>query len=239
MRDIEHHLFYCGNIAADTGVISLDKTETNHAVSVLRAKVGDPIRITGGDGIIYDCQCMDISKQSMSCRILDKTVTPRLSPELSLFIGLPDKEHFETILEYTTALGAARIVPLIMDHCRKPWWESWEKLRERFATKMIVSMKQCLYPYMPRLDTPVSLDEVINTCDKPVIVADQYGKKLSDVDLSPHKKLTCLVGPPGGMSARELILLEDHDMVTINIAAARLRTELAAAVLCARIMNTT
>ncbi|MCL2183693.1 MAG: 16S rRNA (uracil(1498)-N(3))-methyltransferase [Chitinispirillia bacterium] len=235
MRDSDHHLFYCENITGDT--ITLDSGESNHAVSVLRVRVGDLIQVTDGRGTIYECQCADVRKQSISCNIQNKTVIPRIIPELTLLVGLPDKEHFETILEHATALGVRRVVPLIMDHCRKPWWESWDKLSQRFTSKMIVSMKQCLYPCIPHLDAPVSLGNVIDTCDKPLIVAGQHGKKLSDADISPYKKLTCLIGPPGGMSSGETKLLELRNPLIISVAAARLRTELASAAVCSRIMS--
>jgi 16S rRNA (uracil1498-N3)-methyltransferase len=235
VRDCDHHLFYSGNITNDT--ISLDESETRHAVSVLRVKTGQQIQITDGGGIIYNCKCADIQKQSISCEILDKTIIPKLSPELTMLVGLPDKEHFETILEHATALGVSRIAPLVMNHCRKPWWESWDKLHNRFVSKMIVSMKQCLYPYIPQLDAPTYLNKIIDRCDKPLFVADQYGKALCDDDVSPHKKLTCLIGPPGGMSAEELKPLEPCGPLAVKIGQTRLRTELAAAVICARIMS--
>jgi 16S rRNA (uracil1498-N3)-methyltransferase len=235
MRDCEHHLFYSNNITGDT--VILDNAETNHAVSVLRIKTGRQIQVTDGNGAVYNCRCADILKQSMSCEILSKTITPKITPELTLLTGLPDKDSFETILEHATALAVSRVTPIIMDHCRKPWWGSWDRLQERFTAKMIVSMKQCLYPYIPRLDAPMPLGEIIDKCEKPLIVADQYGKVLNDDDLSTRQKLTCLIGPPGGMSADELKLLESYKPLTVKIATARLRTELAATVLCSRIMT--
>jgi len=235
MRDCEHHLFYSDNITGDTA--ALDSVESNHAASVLRIKAGQQIRITDANGTIYECECAEICKQSMLCNIRGKTLIPRVAPELSLLVGLPDKEHFESILEHAAALGVSRVVPVVMGHCRKPWWESWDKLRPRFASKMIVSMKQCLYPYIPRLDTPAPLRDILDTCDKPLVVADQHGKKICDADISPYKKLSCLVGPPGGISADELKLLESHNPLTVTAAATRLRTELAAVVICSRIMS--
>jgi 16S rRNA (uracil1498-N3)-methyltransferase len=235
MRDCEHYLFYSDGIAGDT--IVLDGEESNHAVSVLRIKVGQRIRITDGGGSVYECLCTDIRKQSMLCTIMGKASIPRVTPELTLLVGLPDKERFETILEHVTALGVYRVVPLVMDHCRKPWWESWDRLRQRFTLKMIASMKQCLYPYVPRLDAPASLDGIIDTCERPIVVADQYGKRVCDTEISSYKKLTCVVGPPGGMSDDESRVLESREPLVVAVAPARLRTELAVAVMCSRVID--
>jgi len=245
MRDGEHHLFYCNTIIGDINVndintITLDDSESNHAVSVLRIKIGQRIRITDGNGVIYDCQCTDINKRSISCGIIDKKHVPKITPELTLLIGLPDKERFETVLEHATALGVSRIIPIAADNCRKSWWGNWEGARQRFLSKMIVSMKQCLYPYVPILDAPMSFSEAVNTCTGALIVADQDGKCLNDAELLPHKKINCLVGPPGGFSHEETTHLKSFTaipVITVKIASSRLRSELAATVLCSRVIG--
>lgn len=247
MRDHEHYLFHSDTIIRDndtvndTNTITLDGGESNHAVSVLRIKIGQQIQVTDGAGAIYNCQCADIDKRSVSCKIIDKQQIPRITPELTLLIGLPDKDHFETIIEQTTALGVSRIIPITADHCRKPWWDKWEELRRRFLSKMIVSMKQCLYPYLPRLDAPTPLREAAAECVETLIVADQHGKRLNDADILPHKKISCLVGPPGDLSDGESTFLETYTAIpvkTVKIAATRLRSELAATLLCSRIIGT-
>ncbi|MDR2728934.1 MAG: 16S rRNA (uracil(1498)-N(3))-methyltransferase, partial [Chitinispirillales bacterium] len=219
MRDTEHHLFYSSGIEDDR--ITLDESESNHAISVLRIKEGERIQITDGKGAIFECKCDNFAKRTISCTILSKTVIPRIVPELTLLIGIPDKEPFETVLEHATALGVSRVVPLVMDHCRKPWWESWDKILPRFTSKMIVSMKQCLSPYIPQLDKPVCLTEIIDTCSKPLIMADQQGEVLRDDILSSQTKLSCLIGPPGGFSDKEKKALEPHTSLTVKISQQR------------------
>jgi len=235
MKDTEHYLFYSREIIGDN--IILDESETVHAVSVLRIKEGDKIQITNGSGTVFECECAERLKKTLLCKIINKTVIPRITPELTLLIGIPDKEPFEAILEQTTALGVFRIIPVIMDHCRKPWWESWDKTLPRFTSKMVVSMKQCLYPYIPQLDKPVYLSEIIESCEKPIVAADQHGKILQDDMLISQTKLSCLIGPPGGFSVEEKRTLESYNTLTVKIAQTRLRTELAAVILCSRIMT--
>jgi 16S rRNA (uracil1498-N3)-methyltransferase len=246
MRDSEHYLFYSdaainGPGSADgDGTFTLDAGESNHAVSVLRIKAGQRIHITDGNGAIYDCRCVNIDKRSVSCDIVDKRQIPRITPDVTLLTGLPDKEHFETILEHAAALGVARIIPVVAEHCRKPWWGSWDGLRQRFLSKMVVSMKQCLYPYIPRLDAPAPFREAIDECEGLLIVADQHGKCLRDDDILPQKKICCLVGPPGGLSDGESAFLISYKAVpvtTVKIASTRLRSELAATVLCSRVIG--
>jgi len=244
MRDREHYLFYSdtiarANAANAVNAVTLDGDESNHAVSVLRIKAGQQIQVTDGNGFIYTCRCSDINKRSVSCEIIGKQQIPRIVPELTLLIGLPDKDRFETIVEQAAALCVSRIIPVTADHCRKPWWDRWDGLRRRFLSKMIVSMKQCLYPHLPRLDAPTTLREALPECEGALIAADQHGKNLNDADITPHKKIACLIGPPGGLSAAESNFLETCTSIpitSVKIAPARLRSELAAPILCSRII---
>lgn len=104
---------------------------------------------------------------------------------------------------------------------------------------MVVSMKQCLYPYIPKLDAPMPLREAVAECAGMLIVADQDGKYLSDAEILPHKRISCLVGPPGGLSDGESEFLRSYTAIpatTVKIASTRLRSELAATVMCSRII---
>jgi RsmE family RNA methyltransferase len=104
---------------------------------------------------------------------------------------------------------------------------------------MVVSMKQCLYPYIPRLDAPMPFLEAVAECVGMLIVADQQGKYLSDAEILSHKKISCLVGPPGGLSDGESEFLKSYTAIpvtTVKIAPTRLRSELAVAALCSRVI---
>jgi 16S rRNA U1498 N3-methylase RsmE len=83
------------------------------------------------------------------------------------------------------------------------------------------------------------LCEAVAECIGALIVADQDGKSLSDAEILPHNRISCLVGPPGGLSDGESEFLKSYaalPVTTVKIASARLRSELAAAALCSRII---
>ncbi|MFP4679730.1 MAG: RsmE family RNA methyltransferase [Chitinispirillaceae bacterium] len=228
MRKTEHHLFYSQEITDDT--VILDQTETRHAVSVLRLKEGQKLQVTDGRGNIYECRYDRSDNRKALCSIRERHSVPGTSPEVTLLVGLPDKDAFETVLEHATALGVYRIVPLEMEHCRKPWWKRWEKFQERFFQKMIVSMKQCLYPYLPLLENPQTLEAVVRSSCEQIVAADQDGEVL-ERDVISEERIAGLVGPPGGYSDKEREVLEDREVRRVRISHHRLRTELAATVL--------
>ncbi|MFP4013056.1 MAG: RsmE family RNA methyltransferase [Chitinispirillaceae bacterium] len=230
MRKSEHHLFYAQNAAGETVV--LDETETRHAVSVLRLQSGEDLLVSDGGGNVFECRYDTTENKKAQCRVVNRRFVSRTEPRVTLLIGLPDKEAFETVLEHATALGTYRIVPLVMEHCRKPWWKSWEKAQQRFFQKMIVSMKQCLYPYLPRLESPQDFSEAVRKCTGPIIAADQDGDRFTTEGvLSSTGEMTGVIGPPGGYSEAEMEMLLEMGARRVNISPNRLRTELAATVL--------
>ncbi len=234
MKNSDHQLFFSSDVTESTAL--LDENETQHAVSVLRINKGDSLQITNGHGLILECEFEGVCGKKACCVIKEKRIVPRTKPEVTLLLGLPDKDHFETVLEHATALGVARVVPLIMDHCRKPWWTGWEKSSQRFTYKMIVSMKQCLYPYYPLLDSPTELSTILGGLP-PLLVAHQDGITFDDSLLENRTHIASLIGPPGGFSEDEAKMLQSKGARFVKIAHNRLRTELAATVMTSRLVS--
>ncbi|KMQ50258.1 16S ribosomal RNA methyltransferase RsmE [Chitinispirillum alkaliphilum] len=229
----DHFLFFTQNIYS--GTLVLNKSEKHHAVSVLRVSDGDPIRVTDGKGIIYECCVNSVEKDQLTCTILEKETISRTKPEITVAVGLPDRSEFEEILQTLTALGVRKILPLITENSRKPWWDKWQKYKNRFEEKMVVSMKQCLYPYMPNLENPVTSTGIANYNSQLILIADQLGEPLRNLEINGTDKVLCLIGPPGGFTHNEQDFFSVQGAVKVKLASNRLRTELAAITFCSQI----
>lgn len=241
MRDHEHFLFYTTQVQQDT--LILDPTETHHALHVLRLREGDPVLVTDGNGSIFECRYQCLNKQGLQAQVVDKRLVPRFKTAIHLFVGLPDREAFEIILEHVTALGVERIIPVQSQNCRKEWWHDWERHLPRFQNKLISSMKQSLYPYIPSLDNPVKFDEIADTPNSVTFLADFNGDNLlntlNKIALrSDCQTISCIIGPPGGFTDEEVNVRKSQGAILVKIAPTRLRTELAATVLCGQIVGT-
>lgn len=226
MREFDHFLFYA--VKVDAGTATLDENDTRHAVKVLRLAQGDTFQVTSGDGVIHVCKLDSISGSCVNGSIIDSTITEKIKPEFNFFIGIPDKDAFESIVTDLTALGVNSITPLISSQCQKNWWENkWEKHDERLRGKMIAAMKQSLYPYLPVLNKPRIID---STCfQNGVCVAADYNG-VSVIDLPPSlTSVNCFVGPPGGFSPQEIDLFKNNSCLFLRLGHTRLRTELASA----------
>ena len=236
MDKSSHFLFYADDLTSVT--VILDDTESRHAASVLRISAGQMLQVTDGNGTLATGTCRTGSDRRLVVTISTRTVLPRNKPELYLCTGLPERDAFETILINATALGVTRIIPVAADFCQKKWWAGWEKLALRFRQKMIAALKQSQNVYLPTLTPPCTLTEAIHRSESTtMLLADSSGNSLHRISVQKNLPISCFIGPPGGFSEEELRQFSERSALPVRIAPARLRTELAATVLCGQIIG--
>ncbi len=240
MTDPEHFLFYSAKVV--DGVAHIDPAESRHVFAALRNGPGQSILVTDGRGAIHKCRIgEDAGRESRGMTVEQTTVIPRELPEVRLCVGLPEKDAFEEICGSCAALGVATIVPLLCEFCQKPWWHAWDKQEARMHHKMVAGIKQARSAWLPRLWPPRSLaDAIAEGMGCPRLVADETGLPLMDAGGdSPASTIYCFVGPPGGFSPKEIDALGKAGAVGVSLSHHRLRTELAALLLCGFVKNTT
>lgn len=233
----DSHFLFHSTCISETALI-LDSDEVTHLSSVLRFSEGDEIQVTDGNGRVYECTIRKMKRDSVLCEIRSSHLVAEKTPNITLAIGFPDKERFDMLCETLPPLGVRTIIPLITDHCRKPWWDTrWEKSQERFNRKIISSMKQSRNPYQTTVTTPMKSCDVVNIFSPTTLIADPNGQTAHQLLQAEHEKITVLIGPPGGFSEQEHALFCTHGAQPLFLGTWRLRTELAAitaASLCAQ-----
>ena len=224
------HAFYLPDLAR--GANELPEDEARHATSVLRLRVGDRISLLDGKGTRAEATIEGISKHGCAVRVVDRTV---LSPERKARIHLavaPTKqmERFEWMLEKCTEIGVDRITPLITERSER------EKLRRgRLERVMVSAMKQSQRVWLPELDEPTSLNDLISG----KIPAQRLfgwceGERTSLTSTyRPQEDTVLLIGPEGDFTPEEARTLMDSAFAPVSMGVARLRTETAAITACA------
>jgi 16S rRNA (uracil1498-N3)-methyltransferase len=239
MRDHRHFLFYSDTIDAHT--LTLDTAESRHAVSVLRLSLGDRFIATDGCGSLFECRCDSVAKAAVTGTILTQSSRVRHPCLLHLLVGVPCRNAFETLLVSCAALGIMRITPVIFKNCQENWWKSsWTRQESRFLGKMIASIKQARYPWLPQLDTPVPVEKALGMAGDFCIVADPDGVPFTRVIEMLKARIppfVAVIGPPGGLSDRESAAFKARGALSVAIAPTRLTTELASVVFAAEILG--
>jgi 16S rRNA (uracil1498-N3)-methyltransferase len=237
MTDPSHFLFFSSCV--ENGAAFLDKDESRHAFSVLRRASGETIQITDGKGSLYECSIQEQSPDGTRCAVIKTIPTPAPKKNVSLYAGLPEKEAYGDLCQSLAALGASRIIPLECEYCQDRWWQAWEKQAQRLTKKMIAGIKQAKNTWLPLLCAPQPLAGALGQgAGALMLAAYESGVPFADVidRIKNAAAVSCFVGPPGGFSPKEIDQLKSAGAIFVSLSKSRLKTELAAMMLCGCVM---
>ncbi len=220
----DNSLYYFSAPVSD--VVALDEDESRHVLAVMRHRVGDRLRLTDGRGAWYEGELVEADKRRAYVRLLRKHMSPR--PEGQLHIGIaPPKQidRFEWFLEKATELGVSTITPLL---CQRS--ERTSLRLDRLEKLLVAALKQSLRVWLPRLDAPTPLPQLLRQAAQPVrgiAWCDEEPRTPLVCFLRPDADVLVLIGPEGDFSAEEVALARECGFVPLSLGPARLRTETA------------
>jgi len=238
--------FYASPSSAVDGFITLDRDQSRHVHTVCRLRRGDPITIVDGEGLAHFCEVAGATQQKCTCRIF-KTVKNWGEPAVTVDLasGLSKGAKFDWTCEKATELGVNGILPFISEKSAVKIDDPAAAQRKtaRHQRLVLAAMKQSLRSRLPRVETILTLPQVIETFSlyHRVLVADPTRgsvpfDKAAELIFSAGKILL-LVGPEGGFTISEVESLRDHGAVSVSLGPRRFRTETAAVVFLSRVMG--
>jgi 16S rRNA (uracil1498-N3)-methyltransferase len=150
-----------------------------------------------------------------------------------LHIGIaPTKsmDRLEWFLEKATEIGIDEITPVFCAHSERIRMKT-----DRLQKILVAAMKQSLKAYLPKLNEPAELKNLITTgfAGQKFIAYCESGKEyeLQKVYRKGDNAFI-LIGPEGDFSAEEISLAIKHEFIPISLGKSRLRTETAGIVAC-------
>jgi 16S rRNA (uracil1498-N3)-methyltransferase len=229
--------FYAPPESVTPPTLTIGGTEFSHMTHVMRMREGDAIRVVDGAGNCYDAVIASIARSSAACRITSRT--ERLhEPKRELTLGagmLKNPSRFDYLVEKAAEIGAVRIVPLLTERTvpRHAKTDRWQKL-------CVAAMKQSGRCVLPRVADPVPLTEFISTFGPgalKLIPHEQSSSPLTQAIAAGDGPAVVCIGPEGGFSGGEVKAAEEAGFRTVSLGARRLRTETAALVACAIVLQ--
>jgi 16S rRNA (uracil1498-N3)-methyltransferase len=213
-------------------LLTLPAEESVHIARVLRMKPGDQLKLTDGKGNAAIATIEDPNPKACSVNIISIESAEKKGFSIHLAVA-PTKNaaRFEWFLEKSTEFGIDEITPVYCEHSER------QNVRtERLEKVVIAAMKQSLSNFLPVINQPVDLSQLIKSKagHENCFIAwvdDKPRPHLKDVCL-PGKDALVLIGPEGDFSPREIKLALDSGFLPVSLGKARLRTETAALASC-------
>ncbi len=243
---MNHPIFFVEPNSLTGDIAELNKTESHHALSVMRLSVGDMIIAVDGFGTAYRGEIVQAKKNKLVQIKIHSTVRNfgEADTIVTLAAGLSTNSKFDTVVEKSTELGVKRIIPLI---CQKGKIKLDDPKRikskqTRYKKIALASMKQCRRSYLPEIVAPTTFENLLNQIDDEslnlIFHPSQKSKKLTEIDFSQNpKRVTIIVGPESGFSDNELDSALEKNIIPVSLGERVLRTETASPSILAIIMN--
>jgi len=211
--------------------IVLTDQEAQHASKVLRKGAGETIYVTDGAGTRYECKIVSTGKRELRASIVETRKFRKPDHRVELCMGLIRKrDRLEFAAEKATELGVSKISLFRADHT-----EPFKVRKDRVEAAVLSAMKQSLRVFLPEVSVYDSLDELMdqNLEQTLILQADAGGQRDTNLVYSDLTKIMMIVGPEGGLSAREADLLIKKGTRMISLGDFRLRAETAAMLMSA------
>ena len=108
---MQNFFVYDWQVQGDT--VTIEGTDVNHMVNVLRMKVGEEVSVHDDVNRKYLCRIAELQEDKVCLSILEQqTSDTELPCRIYLFQGLPKGDKMEWIIQKGVELGAYAIVPV-------------------------------------------------------------------------------------------------------------------------------
>jgi 16S rRNA (uracil1498-N3)-methyltransferase len=222
--------YYFGKLSKENEVI-LDADEANHLVNVRRAKTGDLIHVTDGEGNLFVCEVRQVGKHICELSLLEKIKTPR--PPYYIHIAIaPTKniDRIEWFLEKATENGIDEVSFIICRHSERK-----EIKIERLQRVILAAMKQSQKTFLPKMNPAIDFKKfIITKTPGKKLICSMAAEKHDNLkrNYTAGESIVTLIGPEGDFHSDELSLASQLGYHAISLGNFRLRTETAALNVC-------
>ena len=212
------------------GALRLSEEEKHYVYKVLRGRSGDRIEVVDGVGRLFVAK---LARKGEAILLVERPTPEGGEGEVTLYQAVPKGRHMDLVVEKTTEIGVARIVPLVTERGVVRLSEGDGKVR-RWRRVAEAAARQSLRLHISEVTEPVHFSEVVREVRETGVLLHNGPDlpPLEDVMLGPAGVL--FVGREGGWREGELVEAREAGLSSASLGSHRLRSETAGVVAVAR-----
>jgi 16S rRNA (uracil1498-N3)-methyltransferase len=209
--------------------LTLGEDQSHLLANVLRAKVGDAVRLFNGRDGEWRGTVAALRKRAVTLRLEKQTATQSGVPDLWLCLAPIKRTPLDYVTQKATELGVVRIIPVLT---RRTIVERVNL--DRMRANAIEAAEQSGRLTVPEIASPTTLDKLIGAWDvsRRLIFCDEAGeappaaKAMQDADRGPW---AIIIGPEGGFDPDERLHLRRQSFVVpVSLGPRIMRADTAA-----------
>jgi 16S rRNA (uracil1498-N3)-methyltransferase len=218
-----------GQLSGDRA--ELDGEAYRHLCRVLRSRVGDELVLFDGRGTEIDARVSAIDGRRVTVALGARRQVPAAAALITLVQALPRGERMDLIVQKTTELGVARIVPVLGErsvaHPPASRARRWQTIAEEAA-------RQSGRADVPEILAPTTFTAGLGLCaacpTRLALWEDERHTTLRSALPGDGRALALLVGTEGGLAPAEIEEARAAGFTTVSLGPRTLRVETAAIV---------
>lgn len=231
--------FYLPSADCAGDQLQLGAGDAHHARHVLRIRPGEEVTVLDGEGHEYRCVVAGASRTEFTLRKVESHQHPPLAGRVTVYQAVTKARSMDWVMPKATELGAWQIVPVLTARS-VPHFGGDEAARKvgRWRELAIEAIKQCGSPWLPRIEQPVKLVDLllqlpatelafVGSLRPPARHPREYlGRFRADHQRDP-RTVAVWIGPEGDFTPGELEGLESVGILPVSLGPLVLRAETA------------
>ncbi|WP_280310499.1 16S rRNA (uracil(1498)-N(3))-methyltransferase [Nocardia abscessus] len=230
-------VFYLDEVPEPGAVAVLDGPEGRHAATVRRIRIGEPITLSDGRGVLAESEVVAAQRDRLELAVRNRVLAAPQAPPVTVVQALPKSDRSELAVELMTEAGADTIIPWQAARCVANWEGKAAKGVDKWRAAARTAPPQSRRAYIPAvadLHHTKALLEVVRTAkaDGAVIAAlhESGSARFAELPFAEAGAIVLVVGPEGGLDDAELAALAEAGAEVTLLGPTVLRTSTAAAV---------
>ncbi|MDG2034365.1 MAG: 16S rRNA (uracil(1498)-N(3))-methyltransferase [Rhodospirillales bacterium] len=203
--------------------VALTGDQQHYLTNVMRRREGDVIAVFNGRDGEWRASLVNITKKSGMLLIEENRQSQIREPDLWLVFALLKRGPIEMIAEKAAELGVSKLCPVFTERTN-----TTRLKMDRLHIIATEAAEQCGRLTVPEIDDPQSLETLLSAwpSDRGLVWLDETGSgaPIADVMLAHGRGSpdALLIGPEGGFSPRELVVIGKKTYVTPTSMGKRL-----------------
>ena len=205
-----------------------------HLVRVLRLREGDAFVIFNGVGEEISAKLERVGPDEARARLGARQTLAAAPAHITLLQAVAKGERMDWVVQKTTELGIAAIVPILTRHVVvRLDQQAAEAKQRRWQLIAQEAARQCGRADVPLVERPVTLSEALHGLApgcRYALWESAQGQPLHTSVGAEMRTVQLLIGPEGGLAEEEIETAKSFDFVPVTLGPRILRTETAAIV---------
>jgi 16S rRNA (uracil1498-N3)-methyltransferase len=221
-------LFEASEFDSDTGRVVLSGRRRRHAEEILKARVGDSLKVGLIEGNLGTGRILNLDREILELQVSLEVPPPPKLP-LWLVLALPRPPVFRRLLSTVSSMGVDRLLIAGTARTEKSFWQSHVVEAGEIRERLLLGIEQSCDTRLPEVSQHRYFESLIEeilpvwTEGRRALVAHPTGE--TECPHSVSEPITLFVGPEGGFVDYEVDRLRDIGFEAVGLGQRVLRVE--------------